>query len=90
MSQAKKLLSLLLPLMLCACLAGCAGKQNGGENAPPVPLPPQQERSAAPGPVATVQKKDAGKPGEVSPAADDTGQYLVVDIPADLAAALDG
>ena len=87
MSQMKKLLSLLLPLMLCACLAGCAGKQNGGENAPPVPLPPQQERSAAPGPVATVQEKDAGKPGEASPAADDTGQYLVVDIPADLAAA---
>ena len=39
-SGAKRLLSTLLPLLLCVSMAGCAAKTDMQEPLPPVPLPP--------------------------------------------------
>lgn len=47
-SGAKRLLSTLLPLLLCVSMAGCAAKADMQEPLPPVPLPPQSVLAAAP------------------------------------------
>ena len=49
-SGAKRLLSTLLPLLLCVSMAGCAAKTDMQEPLPPVPLPPQSALAAAPAP----------------------------------------
>lgn len=91
----KKITSLLLPLVLTACLAGCAGKQNAGEHVPPVPMPPQTVQGPEKADAANP-KPDSGKVAEkmtppdssydASYGEDEVSQYLAVDIPADLAA----
>lgn len=73
---------LLLMCLLAVALAGCAGKQNAEEPVPPVPMPPQPAQ----------EKEQTEKTGKFTPhdaayKEDATEQYLVVDIPAGLAAA---
>ena len=74
---------LLLALVL-VCLSGCAGKQSNGEEIPPVPLPPQEEKAATPEPAKKTPEND---PKKATPSSDGEGQYIVVNVPADLAAA---
>ena len=71
----KKAASLLVPLILTACLAGCAGKQNAQEPAPLVPMPPLTN-------VAATPEKPAPP---VAPVNNDEGQTLTVHLPADTA-----
>jgi hypothetical protein len=67
--------ALLLPLLLTACLSGCAGKN--ADPMPPSPLPPQ-----------TAEKAEAPKEAkpDVAYAEDAGGQYLVVDVPVEASA----
>jgi hypothetical protein len=73
----------LLLGVLVVALAGCAGKREAG--GPPVPVPPQTAVEPA---KKADAKEEAGKmtPYDASYGEDETTQYLVVDIPADLAA----
>ena len=76
----QKLAGLLLPLLLCAGLAGCAGKQ--GEVVNPAPVPPNTVNAPAP---ADSADKGTGKfvPYDASYREDGSGQYLAVHIAAD-------
>lgn len=73
----KKILSTLLPLVVCVSLAGCAVKQ-GSEPVPPVPLPPQTTEQSRPA-LREGEKVDFAAPPY---AEDDTAQYVVASIPA--------
>lgn len=77
-STSKKLTTGILPLLLCAGLAGCAGKQ--AEVVTPAPVPP--DTAHAPKPAAGT---DGGTftPHDASYRDDSAGQYLTVHIPAD-------
>lgn len=77
----QKLAGLVLPLLLCAGLAGCAGKQSAGI-ATPVPVPPDTVNAPAP---ADSADKGSRKfvPHDASYSEDSSGQYLAVHIPAD-------
>jgi hypothetical protein len=58
--------SLLLPLVLTACLAGCAGKQQDAESMPPVPLPLQTAEQTE-SPKAESSGQDSAGPESVKP-----------------------
>lgn len=79
--DAKKIFSVIAPLILCAGLAGCAGKQSAGV-VNPAPVPPDTVN--APAPVDNADK-GTGKfvPHDASYREDGSGQYLAVHIPAD-------
>lgn len=72
--------SLLLPLAITVCLAGCAGKQ--GEVVNPAPVPPDVVNAPAP---ADSADKGTGKfvPHDAMYREDGSGQYLAVHVPAD-------
>lgn len=79
-SASQKLAGLLLPLLLCAGLTGCAIRQ--GEVVNPAPVPPDIVNAPAP---ADSADKGTGKfvPHDASYREDGSGQYLAVHIPAD-------
>lgn len=79
-SASQKLAGLLLPLLLCAGLTGCAIRQ--GEVVNPAPVPPDVVNAPAP---ADSADKGTGKfvPHDASYREDGSGQYLAVHIPAD-------
>lgn len=79
-SASQKLAGLVLPLLLCAGLTGCAIRQ--GEVVNPVPVPPDVVNAPAP---ADSADKGTGKfvPHDASYREDGSGQYLAVHIPAD-------
>ena len=76
----QKLAGLVLPLLLCAGLTGCAIRQ--GEVVNPAPVPPDVVNAPAP---ADSADKGTGKfvPHDASYREDGSGQYLAVHIPAD-------
>ena len=76
----QKLATLVLPLLLCAGLAGCAGKQ--GTVVTPAPVPSDTLNAPAP---ADSADKGSGKfvPHDASYREDSAGQYLSVHVPAD-------
>lgn len=75
----KKTASILLPLILTACIAGCAGKQNAHEPTPLVPMPPLENVAATPPkPVPAASAASEGT-------AEEEGQTLTVAMPADSA-----
>ena len=77
----KTLSSLLLPLFLTVCLAGCAGKNSVQEPAPLVSMPPLTN-------VATVQAPAKTQPEKAAPAiasAQEEGHTLTVHLPDDVA-----
>lgn len=76
----KKSVSLLLPLVLTACLAGCAGKQSAGEPVPPVPMPPQTMEQPSLS-VKEGEKMDFATPPYAEEGA---AQYVVASAPAEL------
>lgn len=78
----QKLTALVLPLLLCAGLAGCAGKQGTVVN--PAPVPPETANAPAP---ANNADKGTGKftPHDASYREDSAGQYLSVYVPSDSA-----
>ena len=77
----QKLAGLLLPLLLCAGLVGCAGKQSAGI-ATPAPVPPDVVNAPAP---ADSADKGTGKfvPHDASYREDGSEQYLTVHLPSD-------
>lgn len=79
-SASQKLAGLVLPLLLCAGLTGCAIRQ--GEVVNPAPVPPDVVNAPAP---ADSADKGTGKfvPHDASYREDGSGQYLAVHIPAD-------
>ena len=79
-SASQKLTGLILPLLLCAGLTGCAIRQ--GEVVNPAPVPPDVVNAPAP---ADSADKGTGKfvPHDASYREDGSGQYLAVHIPAD-------
>ena len=79
-SASQKLAGLVLPLLLCAGLTGCAIRQ--GEVVNPAPVPPDIVNAPAP---ADSADKGTGKfvPHDASYREDGSGQYLAVHIPAD-------
>lgn len=79
-SASQKLAGLVLPLLLCAGLTGCAIRQ--GEVVNPAPVPPNVVNAPAP---ANSADKGTGKfvPHDASYREDGSGQYLAVHIPAD-------
>ena len=79
-SASQKLAGLVLPLLLCAGLTGCAIRQ--GEVVNPAPVPPDVVNAPAP---ADSADKGTGKfvPHDTSYRQDGSGQYLAVHIPAD-------
>lgn len=78
-SASQKLAGLVLPLLLCAGLTGCAFRQ--GEVVNPAPVSP--EITNAPKPADGVTKEGAFTPYDASYREDGSGQYLAVHIPAD-------
>lgn len=76
----RKLAGLVLPLLLCACLTGCAIRQ--GEVVNPAPVPPDVVNAPAP---ADSADKGTGKfvPHDASYREDGAGQSLDVYLPAD-------
>lgn len=86
MNGAQRLLTLFLSLILCVCLAGCAGKQNTGD-VPPVPLPPQNEQATTGEPAKANPEKDSSKSAPQMDGYDHDTHDIIVDVPADLAAA---
>lgn len=78
--DAKKIFPVIAPLILCAGLAGCAGKQGAVVN--PAPVPPDTVNAPAP---ADSADKGTGKfvPHDASYREDSAGQYLTVHIPSD-------
>ena len=76
----QKLAGLVLPLLLCAGLAGCAVKQ--GDVVNPAPVPPDTVNAPAP---ADSADKGTGKftPHDASYREDGSGQYLAVHVSAD-------
>lgn len=79
-SATEKLTTAILPLLLCAGLAGCAGKQGAVVN--PAPVPPDVANAPAP---ADSADKGTGKftPHDASYREDGTGQYLTVHLLSD-------
>lgn len=79
-SATGKLTTAILPLLLCAGLAGCAGKQ--GEVINPAPVPPDVVNAPAP---ADSADKGTGKfvPHDASYREDGSGQYLTVHLSSD-------
>lgn len=79
-SVSQKLAGLVLPLLLCAGLTGCAIRQ--GEVVNPAPVPPNVVNAPAP---ADSADKGTEKfvPHDASYREDGSGQYLAVHIPAD-------
>ena len=79
-SATEKLTTAILPLLLCAGLAGCAGKQ--GEVVNPTPVPPNVVNAPAP---ADSADKGTEKfvPHDASYREDGSGQYLTVHLPSD-------
>lgn len=79
-SASQKLAGLVLPLLLCAGLTGCAIRQ--GEVVNPAPVPPNVVNAPAP---ADSADKGTEKfvPHDASYREDGSGQYLAVHIPAD-------
>ena len=75
----RKLAGLVLPLLLCAGLTGCAARQ--GEVVNPAPVSP--EIANAPKPADGITKEGAFTPYDASYREDGSGQYLAVHIPAD-------
>lgn len=77
----QKLAGLLLPLLLCAGLVGCAGRQSAGISTP-TPVPPDVVNAPAP---ADSADKGTGKfvPHDASYREDGSGQYLAVHVPAE-------
>ena len=75
----RKLAGLVLPLLLCAGLTGCAARQ--GEVVNPAPVPPDVVNAPAP---ADNADKGTGKfvPHNASYREDGSGQYLAVHVPA--------
>ena len=84
MNGVQKLLTQFLPLMLCVCLAGCAGKQNAGD-VPPVPLPPQEKQATTSEPAKAEPEKDSSKADPQIDGYDNETHDIIVDVPADLA-----
>lgn len=84
-SATGKLTTAILPLLLCAGLAGCAGKQ--GEVINPAPVPPDVVNAPAP---ADSADKGTGKfvPHDASYREDGSGQYLTVHLSSDPASGL--
>ena len=78
-SASQKLAGLVLPLLLCAGLTGCAFRQ--GEVVNPAPVSP--EIANAPKPADGITKEGAFTPYDASYREDGSGQYLAVHIPAD-------
>ena len=79
-SATEKLTTAILPLLLCAGLSGCAGKQ--GEVVNPTPVPPNVVNAPAP---ADSADKGTEKfvPHDASYREDGSGQYLTVHLPSD-------
>lgn len=79
-STSQKLAGLVLPLLLCAGLTGCAIRQ--GEVVNPAPVPPDVVNAPAP---ADSADKGTGKfvPHDTVYREDGSGQYLAVHVPAD-------
>lgn len=78
-SASNALKAILLPLVVCTALAGCAGKREAA--ALPAPVPPAVEN--APAPAEDSRDRNAFTPHDATYHEDVAGQYLAVRIPAE-------
>ena len=80
MNRFSNMTTFLLPLLLCAGLVGCAGKQSAGITTP-VPVPPHTVN--APTFADGSRGDETFTPYDASYREDSAGQYLAVHVPAD-------